>query len=294
MQNLESSSTIDAQHLQSVAVKLADEAAGLARQRRDQVFDPNDPSAAFSGPAISTKSTRTDPVTVVDREVEQLLRRRLSQLRPEDNVFGEEGGGDAEETSGLRWVLDPIDGTVNFMYGIPAFAVSVAVQKDGVSIAGAVADIAARQIYAAARGCGSVVINSSGTSTSLSCNPIVDPQLALVATGFGYESELRRVQGQLVAKILPRVRDIRRVGSAALDLCMVASGRVDAHFEHGLSPWDWAAGSLIASEAGAIVHLPEPDSTSVQGRALVAMAPGVAIELGKIFEELGVYHSIPL
>ena len=167
----------------------------------------------------------------------------------------------------MRWVVDPIDGTVNFMYGIPAYAVSVAAQVGGRSVAGAVVDVARGIVYGATRGGGAWMSDGTGARTELRCNPVERTELALVATGFGYAAGRRRAQGRIVAELLPRVRDIRRVGAAALDLCMVASGAVDAHYEHGLSPWDWAAGGLIAAEAGAVAvsytHLTLPTNREV-------------------------------
>ena len=194
---------------------------------------------------------------------------------------------------GVRWVLDPIDGTVNFLYGIPAYAISVAVQVDGVSVVGVVVDVAREILYSAVRGRGATATSASGDVATLTCNPISDVALALVATGFGYGSARRATQGKIIAELLPQVRDIRRIGSAALDLCMVASGAVDAHFEHGLSPWDWAAGSLIAEEAGAAVIVPKPMSTSGEGAATVALAPGIEEDFLRLLDALGALDPIP-
>lgn len=284
--------SVDFPVLRDVAVIVAQEAAAHVRFRRLEVFGVVG-ARAGSGESVSAKSTPTDPVTVVDTETERVIRRRLAQLRPHDSILGEEGGGEEHAIDGVRWIVDPIDGTVNFLYGIPAFAVSVAVQIDGVSVAGAVVDVAAESTYAAARGCGATMTDVSGQVEPLACNPVTEVSMALLATGFGYEAGRRRAQGKLIGEILPRVRDIRRIGSAALDLCMVASGRVDAHFEHGLSPWDWAAGSLIASEAGARVRLPQPHSLSAAGDVVVAAAPGIADELDELFRKIGADQPIP-
>ncbi len=206
---------------------------------------------------MQAKSTPTDPVTIVDTETERLLRDRLAELRPGEPILGEEEGGPGGTEDGrLTWVLDPIDGTVNFVYGIAAYAVSVACSSTGVSVAGAVADVAAEGgVLGRARPrcaadprrrcrhrCGAV------PSTELS--------MALVGTGFAYQPERRRHQAEVLARLLPEVRDLRRIGSCALDLCMVAAGRLDAYFEDGVHVWDWAAGALIAAEAGARVRLP--------------------------------------
>lgn len=263
--------------LRSVAETLAAEAAGFVRRRRAEVFgaEATTNSSAGSG-AVRSKTTPTDPVTVVDTETERLLRDRLAQLRPGDPILGEEGGGPAETTDGVTWVLDPIDGTVNFVYGIPAYAVSVAAQVDGVSVAGAVADVVGGRVYSAATGLGAYVIDERGTET-LRCAAVDELSMALLGTGFGYSRRRRTTQAALVAQLLPLVRDVRRIGSAALDLCMVAAGRLDAFYEHGLHLWDCAAGALIAAEAGARVFL--PTSYGSGAGLVVAAAPGVADEL---------------
>lgn len=263
--------------LRSVAQALAAEAADFVRRRRAEVFGSR--ARAAGGGAVRSKSTPTDPVTVVDTETERLLRDRLAQLRPGDPILGEEGGGPARPASApgaVTWVLDPIDGTVNFVYGIPAYAVSVAAQVDGVSVAGAVADVVAGRVYSAAVGLGAQVVHERGTDP-LRCSDVDDLSMSLLGTGFAYASGRRKVQAELLARMLPVVRDVRRIGSAALDLCMVAAGRLDAYYEHGLQPWDSAAGALIAAEAGARVVLPGGD---VDGAALtVAAAPGIADQL---------------
>ena len=229
---------------------------------------------------------------MVDTETEQVIRALLAQHRPGDAVLGEEGGGSTTPPAGVRWVVDPIDGTVNFLYGIPAYAVSVAAQVDGRSVAGAVVDVAAGLTYSAALGHGATRHGGDGVATPLRARAVDSVGFALVATGFGYGAHRRGEQGRIVAALLPKVRDIRRIGSAALDLCMVAAGLVDAHYEHGLSPWDWAAGSLIATEAGAIVRTPEPTASSADGQVLVACAPGIATEFHAVLDELGVFTAL--
>ncbi|MEU6559207.1 inositol monophosphatase family protein [Nocardia nova] len=275
--------------LRRVAVYLAETAAAHVRRRRPEVFGPG----RTGGDSVRTKSTPTDPVTVVDTETEQLIRSLLAEARPGEQVLGEEGGGSLGAAGDIVWVVDPIDGTVNFVYGIPAYAVSVAAVRGGRSLAGAVVDVANAATYSAGLGAGATRADSAGTSIPLRCNDIDSAQLALVATGFGYGAARRARQGELVGRLLPRVRDIRRVGSAALDLCMVAAGRVDAHYEHGLNPWDWAAGALIAAEAGAVLRLPAADSTGAAGALTVAAAPGIAAELAGMFDELGIAAPIP-
>jgi myo-inositol-1(or 4)-monophosphatase len=181
----------------------------------------------------------------------------------------------------VTWVLDPIDGTVNFVYGVPAYAVSVAAQVNGESVAGAVADVVGDRVYSAATGLGAHVTDGHGTQP-LQCSAVEDVSMALLGTGFGYSRQRRAAQAALLARMLPVVRDVRRIGSAALDLCMVASGRLDAYYEHGLKVWDRAAGALIAAEAGARVVVPTPDAP---GAGLVlAAAPGIADELLAVLE----------
>lgn len=257
---------------------MASQAAEFVRRRRAEVFGTA--AGSDDSDAVRSKSTPTDPVTVVDTETERLLRDRLAELRPGDPILGEEGGGPATPAAtpagAVTWVLDPIDGTVNFVYGIPAYAVSVAAQIDGVSVAGAVADVVGGRVYSAATGLGAHVTDEHG-STPLRCAAVDDLSMALLGTGFGYSRQRRTTQAALLARMLPVVRDVRRIGSAALDLCMVAAGRLDAFYEHGLQPWDRAAGGLIAAEAGARVFLPAPDAGGAG--LVVAAAPGIADEL---------------
>ncbi|WP_229675765.1 inositol monophosphatase family protein [Hoyosella rhizosphaerae] len=276
-----------AESLRAVAERIALDAADLVRRRRREVFSGN---LAQDG-AVSSKSTPTDPVTIVDSESEELIRQRLAELRPSDRILGEEGGGDSE-TSGIRWVVDPIDGTVNFMYGIGAYAVSIAAQRDGVSVAGAVVDVPTGVLYSAALGAGAYMRDSEGEVTTLRCSAETAMSHALVATGFGYGAARREHQGQLVASLLPRIRDIRRIGAASLDLCLLAAGRVDAYFEHGLHPWDWAAAALIASEAGASVTVPSPTSSGDDGDITYAAAPGVAQEFADALDKLGALRQL--
>ncbi|WP_040543287.1 inositol monophosphatase family protein [Mycolicibacterium vaccae] len=265
----------DPERLRQVAEQLASEAAEFVARRRPEVFGAV-PLPGGAQQAVRAKSTPTDPVTVVDTETERLLRERLAALRPGDAIVGEEEGGAVDGADGqLTWVLDPIDGTVNFLYGLPAYAVSVGVRRDGASVAGAVADVAAGAVYSAALGHGATV-RRAGEVTALRCTEATDLSMALVGTGFSYNRERRRRQGEIVARLLPDVRDVRRLGSCALDLCQVAEGRMDAYFEDDVHLWDWAAAALIAAEAGAVVRPP----ASVEGGGLmVASAPGISAAL---------------
>jgi myo-inositol-1(or 4)-monophosphatase len=285
----------DPARLRSAAETLATEAAAFVRTRRADVFGGGTATAA-DGNVVRTKSSPTDPVTVVDTETERLLRDRLAQLRPGDPIVGEEGGGPTGRTvppaDTVTWVVDPIDGTVNFVYGIPVYAVSVAAQINGVSVAGAVADVVAGRVYSAASGLGARVTDEHGTH-SLRCTAVEDLSMALVGTGFAYSLRRRTVQAALVARMLSRVRDVRRIGSAALDLCMVAAGRLDAYYEHGLQPWDCAAGALIAAEAGAAVVLPDYSSPGGSAGLVLAAAPGIADELLAALKRCNGLEPIP-
>lgn len=281
----------DAVELRRIAVRLAETAAAHVRARRPEVFGKQGSTAD----AVRAKSSPTDPVTVVDTETEQLIREELGRLRPEDHILGEEGGGDlaAAGDDAVVWVVDPIDGTVNFLYGIPAYAVSVAALRGGRSVAGAVVDVAASVTYRAARGLGAQRVEPDGSHVPLRCTPVRSVRMALVATGFGYGAGRRARQAALAAELMPHIRDIRRIGAAALDLCMVAEGRVDAHYEHGLNPWDWAAGALIAAEAGAMLRLPPAATPGSAGALVVAAAPGIGTELLEVFDRLGLSEPIP-
>ncbi|WP_314033554.1 inositol monophosphatase family protein [Dietzia sp. CH92] len=226
-----------------------------------------------------SKSSETDPVTVIDTSVEEHLRREIASRRPGDWVLGEEGGeaaGDSAHSGAgprVRWIVDPVDGTVNLLYGIPFTAVSVAAEVDGVVVAGAVHNIVTRETWTAGRGRGASLRGTDGSARTLRVSGCADLSLALVGTGFAYDAGMRAEQGGVVAALLPRVRDIRRCGSAALDLCMLATGRLDAYYERGLRPWDHAAGALVAAEAGAVVSVSDDDAVPT-----VAAAPGVAGE----------------
>lgn len=230
-----------------------------------------------------SKSSATDPVTVIDTAVEEHLRGEVAALRPGDQVLGEEGGEHrgAGEGARVRWVIDPVDGTVNLLYGIPFTAVSVAAELDGVVVAGAVHNIVSTETWAAHVGGGAFYRVGDEAAERVSASARRDLSMALIGTGFAYDAVIRAEQGDVVAALLPRVRDIRRCGSAALDLCMVATGRLDAYYERCLQPWDYAAGALIASEAGAIVAVSDDD-----GVPTTASAPGVAAEFLAVLSEV--------
>ena len=211
-----------------------------------------------------TKSSPTDVVTEMDTAAEQLIRKVILAQRPDDAFLGEEGGADSGR-SAVRWVIDPIDGTVNYLYDLPNWSVSVGVEVDGVTVAGVVAAPRLGEVYTAVRGAGSWC-----NEERLRVRPPTGLSGALVATGFGYRAERRERQGAIVGALLPWVRDIRRGGSAALDLCAVAGGRLDGYYERGTHDWDRSAGTLIATEAGGLVQGLHGEAAS---EAMVLAAP---------------------
>jgi len=228
-----------------------------------------------SPPTVDTKSSATDMVSEVDRAAETAVARVLSERRPDDGILGEEGTARPGSTD-IRWVVDPLDGTTNYLFGIPQFAVSVAAEVSGTTVVGIVMDPSHRETWAAVSGWGAR-LNGAPARVATGRSEL---STALVATGFGYQSKRREWQAAVVAKIIPRVRDIRRFGSAALDLCWTAGGRYDAYYEWGLNPWDLAAGALICAEAGARVE-------SLAGRLIVAATPELFGPLSALLAEAG-------
>ncbi len=224
-------------------VALMNVAARIARSAGDLVFVGRRNGAGN----VQTKSSATDMVTQWDTASEHLILKHLGQLRPHDSIVGEEGT-QIKGSSPFTWFVDPIDGTTNFLYNLSGYAVSIAACLGTDPVASAVFLPATRELFVAAKGHGAWL-----GSTPLHVSNCESLGTALVATGFSYSSTRRETQGQRVARLLPHVRDIRRCGAAAADLCFVACGRIDAYFEEGLQPWDLAAGQLIASEAGAVV-----------------------------------------
>jgi myo-inositol-1(or 4)-monophosphatase len=248
--------------LLALAVSAAREAADLVARGREG-----------AGEHVVTKSSPVDVVTAVDAASEELLVRRLLDARPDDGVLGEEGAARAG-TSGVRWIIDPIDGTTNFLYDIPAYGVSVAAEVHGSVRAGVVLNPATGELFTATTGGGAWLSAPGRPERRLRVGAPASLDRTLVATGFGYRAEQRRAQGRVVAEVLPQVRDIRRFGSAALDLCALAAGRVDAYYELGLNAWDLAAGALIAAEAGAVVR--GLRGAPVGEPMTIAVAPSVA------------------
>jgi myo-inositol-1(or 4)-monophosphatase len=242
---------------------------------------------------VATKSSPTDVVTEADQAAESLIRELIAEERPGDRILGEEGGeiappggqggqGGLGGRSSVRWIVDPLDGTVNYLYGLPDWAVSIAAEVDGTVVAGAVFVPRRDELYSARLDNGAWLSSGAldwrgedtGSPVRLACNHDVPLAQALVATGFGYEAGRRQVQGDVLRAVLPQVRDIRRGGSAAVDLCSVASGTVDAYYERGVNLWDIAAGGLIAAEAGARVtglhgRPPSPSMTVAAAQPLL-------------------------
>jgi myo-inositol-1(or 4)-monophosphatase len=221
--------------------------------------------AAFAGPRVNVtaKSSPTDLVSEADHAAERLIRERLRSARPDDGVLGEEGG-DAEGTSGLRWVVDPLDGTINFLFGIPQWAVSVACEDADGTLAGVVYDPMRDELWAAERD-GPALLDGAPIRGS----ERTELATTMVATGFGYDAEVRAFQAEVLSRLLPQVRDIRRFGSAALDLAWTAAGRYDAFYERGLNAWDLAAGALLCVRAGLAVRELDP-APPAAGGVLVA------------------------
>jgi len=219
--------------------------------------------------AVASKSSPTDVVSEADYAAERAIRDLLSARRPGDAVLGEEGG-ETQAGEGLRWIVDPLDGTVNFLFGIPQWCVSVAVYDGEGGLAGVVFDPLRDEIFTAERG-GAATLNGSPIHGS-QCTDLGE---ALVATGFGYEASVRTVQAAVVARVLPRVRDVRRMGSAALDLAWTAAGRYDAFYERGVQTWDIAAGSLLCTRAGLEVRTLEAEGKAPQG---LVVAPSELID----------------
>ncbi|MER7621704.1 inositol monophosphatase family protein [Streptomyces sp. NPDC126503] len=258
--------------LHELALEAARRAGALLRDGR-----PADLAVA------RTKTSSVDVVTEMDIAAEKLITAFLAEHRPQDGLLGEEGATNAG-TSGVRWVIDPLDGTVNYLYGLPSWCVSIAAERDGETVVGVVEAPMRGETYHAVLGGG-----ARCGERPLAVRPAPELGQALVATGFGYLPERRARQAEVVRHVIPRVRDIRRGGSAAIDLCDVAAGRVDAYYERGLNPWDLAAGALIAREAGALTggRPGEPES----GDLVVAAPPGLFGPLQELLEEHGAWHD---
>jgi len=219
--------------------------------------------------AVARKSSPTDVVTQTDLDAERLVGEQLMDATPNAGLLAEEGGGTAPHAR-LQWVVDPLDGTVNFLYGVPLFAVSVAAAVDGEVVAGAVIDVLRDELFSAHRD-GGARCNGAAITVS-SCDRLAD---ALAVTGFSYRAGLRARQGEVAQRLLPLARDVRCFGSSALELCWVACARADGYYERDIKIWDYSAGAHIAAEAGAVTELPCPENDDL----IVAAAPGVFADL---------------
>ena len=252
-------------------------AVDAARAARDLVVAGSQGEVTVA----ATKSSDVDVVTEVDRAAERLIRARLAEARPGDAQLGEEGD-DVAGTSGVRWVIDPIDGTVNFLYGLPQYAVSIAAEVDGEVVAGVVLNIATGVEYTAHVADG--VIHSRRDGEPIRVRATVPLGQRLVSTGFAYDAGLREVQARALVNLISRVRDIRRLGACSLDLCLVADGTLDGYLEEGVNLWDHAAGGLVAQGAGATVEV----TTGAGGGRMVIAAPEAGFaELRSAAEDAG-------
>lgn len=265
--------------LLDLALDVAQRAGALLRDGR-----PADLGVA------ATKSSPVDVVTEMDIAAEELITGFLSERRPRDGFLGEEGAS-SEGSSGIRWVIDPLDGTVNYLYGLPTWAVSIAAERDGERVVGVVEAPMRRETYHAVLGAGAYAKGGAfgDGGAALRCRPAPPLDQALVSTGFNYVADVRAHQADVVRVLIPRLRDIRRGGSAAIDLCDVAAGRLDGYYERGLHPWDLAAGDLIAREAGALTG--GRPGAPADGGLTVAASPGVFEPLSSLLEELGAWHD---
>ena len=254
-------------------VELFDLAVDLA-QRASQLLLDEAPDRAED---VATKSSRTDMVTAVDRASEALIVGTIEKERPDDGVLGEEGSK-RDGTSGVRWIIDPLDGTTNYLYGFPVYAVSIGVEVNGEVEAGVVVHPTLQEVFTARRGEGA---QCNGATIAVSDK--ADLSTALIGTGFAYDPARRGEQARWLHHILPSVRDVRRAGAAAVDLCWVACGRLDGYYEAGLSPWDVAAGELIAREAGA--QTSDFEGGPVRADHVIAATPGIGPPLRHLVSE---------
>jgi myo-inositol-1(or 4)-monophosphatase len=255
---------VSQEELLDIAVTLARDAGALLLERFDGGRER----------ALASKSSPTDLVSEADLASERLIRERLAQMRPEDGFLGEESGGD-DGSSELTWVVDPLDGTVNFLFSIPQWCVSVAVQDDDGPLVGAIFDPCRDELFGATRD-GPPLLNGAPIAPS----ECADLASAMVATGFAYDAGVRAAQAEVFTRLIPRVRDIRRFGSAALDLAWTAAGRYDAYFERSVKLWDIAAGTLICERAGlTVLELPERERLPLGVLATVPALAGPLLEL---------------
>ncbi|MEV6581594.1 inositol monophosphatase family protein [Streptomyces sp. NPDC051582] len=274
---------------EELKAELLDVALDAARQAGELLRDGRPADLAVA----ATKSSPIDVVTEMDIAAEKLITGILARRRPEDGLLGEEGA-DVPGTSGVRWVVDPLDGTVNYLYGLPSWSVSIAAEYGGGTVVGVVAAPMRRETYRAVLG-GGAWLDGDGPDGDrpdglrLACRAAAPLDQALVGTGFAYLQARKEQQAEVALRVIPRVRDIRRGGSAALDLSDVAAGRLDAYYERGLNPWDLAAGELIAREAGALTG--GRPGRPASGELALAATPAVFASLQPLLEEAGAWHD---
>ena len=254
-------SDADLKAMLSLAVSTARAAGELVR------------SASVDKLRMAVKSSPTDIVTEMDRASEELIMQRILDARPDDGIIGEEGAS-RNSTSGINWLIDPIDGTVNYSRGLPNYAISIAAEANGETLVGVVFDPTLDETFTATRGRGSTL---DGRRIACASTPFSQ---AIIGTGFSYSSSRRALQAETLRPLLPAIGDIRRPGSAAISLCWVACGRLDAFYEAGLQPWDFAAGALIAAEAGVAVE--SRRAQHIDSELLIASAPAITADLHKL------------
>ena len=257
------SNPVQAQLLEEIASEVASAAAHLVRAEVGRATK------------IRTKSTPTDVLTATDLKVEEFIRDQLTHKSPGSMVLGEEFGT-VEGDGDIGWIVDPVDGTVNLLYGLPVVSVSIAATFRGKVVAGAVADVLAEEVFAASKG-GGAHVDGSG----IKVNDVTDLSESLLGIGFSYSASQRRIEADVLTTVLPNVRDIRCMGSAALNLAWVACGRLDAYCESEVEPWDVAAGALIVSEAGGTVDISAPTSTG----SVIAAPPGIVDSLRRLLDD---------
>lgn len=266
--------------LARTAVTIAAAAAKVIAERRAAIENLQ--------AVTTTKSSDVDPVTIVDTAAEEVIRTMLTELRPGDGMIGEEGTA-TTATTGVTWIVDPIDGTVNFLYNQPQYAVSLAAEIDHTLVAGVVLNVATGQLWVASKNGGAITLGPHTPPRLISASTETSLTLSLVATGFSYSAARRKKQVEILGELIGTIRDIRRRGSAALDLCAVADGQVEAYYEHATNVWDYAAGALVALEAGAVVETPRygsPSHHETDKNLVWACAPGIARQFATVMRRI--------
>ena len=266
--------------LARTAVTIAAAAAKVIAERRAAIENLQ--------AVTTTKSSDVDPVTIVDTAAEEVIRTMLTELRPGDGMIGEEGTA-TTATTGVTWIVDPIDGTVNFLYNQPQYAVSLAAEIDHTPVAGVVLNVVTGQLWVASKNGGAITLGPHTPPRLITASTETSLTLSLVATGFSYSAARRKKQVEILGELIGTIRDIRRRGSAALDLCAVADGQVEAYYEHATNVWDYAAGVLVALEAGAVVETPRygsPHHHETDKNLVWACAPGIVRQFATVMRKI--------